>query len=357
MLLKETLLKLTVDEIRSIANEWGISGLSRLNKADLVDVVNDFMLDDNNLREMLLRFEPDELKTLQNSKGPCIKPGRFINSSIAFLSSVGLIRITTGGQYAVPEDISEKLSLTETQSFKDENERINLIRNYIVAFVELYGLIPAEKAVEIYKMQTGDELTAQELLNTVDDRYRPVQFAVVYKNCLAHESLWAVCDDDSDCEELEKEQKDKPFYIPEKDELLKYADIYSINLAPAGMALATFLLRHNRLDEETAQDIVFDIQTLINSESNLMMILKEMARMGVVIKHPKQFKEFTLYLKNLARTTRLWSLCGHTADELDVKTPLELELENYSFANTTKVGRNEPCPCGSGKKYKKCCGK
>jgi uncharacterized protein YchJ len=23
---------------------------------------------------------------------------------------------------------------------------------------------------------------------------------------------------------------------------------------------------------------------------------------------------------------------------------------------TPKIGRNEPCPCGSGKKYKKCCG-
>jgi len=23
----------------------------------------------------------------------------------------------------------------------------------------------------------------------------------------------------------------------------------------------------------------------------------------------------------------------------------------------TKVGRNDPCPCGSGKKYKECCGK
>jgi uncharacterized protein YecA (UPF0149 family) len=22
-----------------------------------------------------------------------------------------------------------------------------------------------------------------------------------------------------------------------------------------------------------------------------------------------------------------------------------------------KVGRNEPCPCGSGKKFKKCCGR
>jgi len=23
----------------------------------------------------------------------------------------------------------------------------------------------------------------------------------------------------------------------------------------------------------------------------------------------------------------------------------------------TKVGRNDPCPCGSGKKFKNCCGK
>ena len=23
----------------------------------------------------------------------------------------------------------------------------------------------------------------------------------------------------------------------------------------------------------------------------------------------------------------------------------------------TKIGRNDPCPCGSGKKYKQCCGR
>ena len=27
-----------------------------------------------------------------------------------------------------------------------------------------------------------------------------------------------------------------------------------------------------------------------------------------------------------------------------------------TFVSTAKVGRNEPCPCGSGKKYKKCHG-
>ena len=28
-----------------------------------------------------------------------------------------------------------------------------------------------------------------------------------------------------------------------------------------------------------------------------------------------------------------------------------------NIAHSNKVGRNDPCPCGSGKKYKNCCGK
>ena len=30
---------------------------------------------------------------------------------------------------------------------------------------------------------------------------------------------------------------------------------------------------------------------------------------------------------------------------------------NTTVRKKKKVGRNDPCPCGSGKKYKKCCGK
>lgn len=31
--------------------------------------------------------------------------------------------------------------------------------------------------------------------------------------------------------------------------------------------------------------------------------------------------------------------------------------DSKTVVNNNKVGRNDPCPCGSGKKYKKCCGK
>jgi SWIM/SEC-C metal-binding protein len=36
--------------------------------------------------------------------------------------------------------------------------------------------------------------------------------------------------------------------------------------------------------------------------------------------------------------------------EILLNWPKPMEAQN-------KVGRNDPCPCGSGKKYKKCCGK
>ncbi|MBQ8412376.1 MAG: SEC-C domain-containing protein, partial [Lachnospiraceae bacterium] len=33
-----------------------------------------------------------------------------------------------------------------------------------------------------------------------------------------------------------------------------------------------------------------------------------------------------------------------------------IEKSSKTVIKPPKVGRNDPCPCGSGKKFKKCCG-
>jgi preprotein translocase subunit SecA len=43
-------------------------------------------------------------------------------------------------------------------------------------------------------------------------------------------------------------------------------------------------------------------------------------------------------------------------DDKEFDEANSLSVEPYVLSEL-KVGRNEPCPCGSGKKYKKCCGK
>jgi len=48
---------------------------------------------------------------------------------------------------------------------------------------------------------------------------------------------------------------------------------------------------------------------------------------------------------------------GLEPDKPEDITDMELLLNPpQTIVSDKKVGRNEPCPCGSGKKYKKCCG-
>ena len=54
---------------------------------------------------------------------------------------------------------------------------------------------------------------------------------------------------------------------------------------------------------------------------------------------------------NIARwvvTLNAWRLANYQ--------PMQGIASRMPSAPAKKVGRNDPCPCGSGKKYKKCCG-
>ena len=63
-------------------------------------------------------------------------------------------------------------------------------------------------------------------------------------------------------------------------------------------------------------------------------------------------KDITLYLlkAEIRQNLEVKQVRGRTNDSKDA-TPKK------TIKNGKKVGRNDPCPCGSGKKYKQCCGK
>lgn len=53
--------------------------------------------------------------------------------------------------------------------------------------------------------------------------------------------------------------------------------------------------------------------------------------------------------ERIAEVNALWS-------ELGLPRPVAVEVEQPRTSASSSAGRNDPCPCGSGKKYKKCCG-
>jgi hypothetical protein len=71
--------------------------------------------------------------------------------------------------------------------------------------------------------------------------------------------------------------------------------------------------------------------------------------------------DFEKLLWNMYEVKAEWL---HSLKEWDNVIPEEKRIEirkehnrSKQVINDNKIGRNDPCPCGSGKKYKKCCGK
>ena len=69
----------------------------------------------------------------------------------------------------------------------------------------------------------------------------------------------------------------------------------------------------------------------------------------------------------LARLGRHYKLVKQAASDPEhpayarLQRALEKDRRDFpsveSYRSETRVGRNDPCPCGSGKKYKQCCGR
>ncbi|MGL4606075.1 MAG: SEC-C metal-binding domain-containing protein [Eubacteriaceae bacterium] len=71
--------------------------------------------------------------------------------------------------------------------------------------------------------------------------------------------------------------------------------------------------------------------------------------------------DFGKLYKNMLAVPAEWLYTLEEWDNIlteEEKIELEKEYKRSKIViNEHKIGRNDPCPCGSGKKYKKCCGR
>ncbi|MGM0198707.1 hypothetical protein IGI68_001377 [Enterococcus sp. DIV1314a] len=96
-------------------------------------------------------------------------------------------------------------------------------------------------------------------------------------------------------------------------------------------------------------------------------VLYQFNRRQIEFKDIDQLNDIIQLVKELFNATRIWENNGYTPNELFEKfekpglhersfSTLELHPSFVQApSKVNKIGRNDPCPCGSGKKYKKCC--
>ncbi|WP_078553823.1 YecA family protein [Bacillus alkalicellulosilyticus] len=168
--------------------------------------------------------------------------------------------------------------------------------------------------------------------------------------------------------EEQQRRNDLSFYPFTKKQLLEAGQQDFVETTPEIKQFIKLLQQHFTLTKADIEDIVFDITVKVNTEASpteMMDYLQE----HFEIPSFKFMEQITEKLMNIHNSTRMWVLKGHKPKELfhEEKKHLQpLPTAPFSMKPTTnnkvvdinsykKTGRNELCPCGSGKKFKKCC--
>lgn len=121
-------------------------------------------------------------------------------------------------------------------------------------------------------------------------------------------------------------------------------------------------------DENLVNDLIDELELLCSMDESIQDIMYVFEHFDIIFESRKQFVRLISLIMNVKNNTRIWANRGHTPIELSrlLGRPIVenmgniISLYNYKLNNpvrSKKIGRNEPCPCGSGKKYKKCCDK
>lgn len=138
-------------------------------------------------------------------------------------------------------------------------------------------------------------------------------------------------------------------YLPKEQKIYEY--IISEKVEKVEGKVSELAERFNM----TAEMIVAFIDGLNASleEPFDMESLTEDSQVCINIDFEKLFKLMIEYKAEHLSTLSQWD--GIFDEETRKRLALE-QKKSKTIVKGEKIGRNDPCPCGSGKKYKKCCG-
>ena len=226
-------------------------------------------------------------------------------------------------------------------------EKIDLLNEYFEAVNNFYNIIPLNKVFRIINKQNEEQYSEDDFLAFAEIARHERR----YYSILGMEELYEgepeskpmdreiiseyLLQYDDDYDEMAAAKRGKPYYIPPKEELLKYADEHYFERNPYYTALESFVIAKEKYKEF--------ILLYINLHNNTRNPFNN------------GFTPSETYAKTDDHDKSLYLTASLCSDDVPNNPGLKYILSQNRKRG--KIGRNDPCPCGSGKKYKKCCGR
>ena len=212
----------------------------------------------------------------------------------------------------------------EDEVFEDLSPK-EQVEAYINVYLTLNGVMPIDKLLEILTINHKLNITKNDLIKIASK----VEETTIFNNYLCIEGAEEIIDEIMPIKNMLNQYK----VIEDIDEIID--EIWSITNRIVDLGL------EYNLDEEVASGLEQIMRMGGIDEEILEAFLED----NDYKLSPKKQKELLKELSLIQKDVRVWELNGFKKSEL---TRLNKKV---------KIGRNDKCSCGSGKKYKQCCGK
>lgn len=369
--LKDFLSTLTKNELTEIRQYWQFGGISQLNKAELIEALTErikaqlrdwlkYQLPRNiKFLEKIIQVQPEN-KRLEVSFRDVLPEALY---NFYYRGILDLIDDEEETSVRIPADIAEQIEeIINEAEFREQIKKNKEIINFVSGLLVYYGALGGIEIYNFYekyydKEESLDYLNLREL---IIETYRST-------DKIEHYSYYyldpGVISPEDIIDEIEM-RSNVDYYSPRKKEILYAGSNEQEKLNSVQRKFKKMLINDFSISEPEADDILWQMMIDIKNDFSSMSMLQDFAS-SYEFENDKQTDEFVSQLNDLHNNTRMWILKGHTPEELFEEEkkhlqPLPKKNKDGSVGEQTvvkgeKVGRNDPCPCGSGNKYKKCC--
>ncbi|WP_294405056.1 SEC-C metal-binding domain-containing protein [uncultured Clostridium sp.] len=345
--IKELIECLSKDEIYNIARNLGVAKISGLNKDKLAEkLIGEYkpliekrinLFDEERYRLLMTYIDKKGVKLFDEvDEEEADKSAYFIQQGMLYPT----VKDETS-MFLMPKIvqklIKDKNDIDYRRVLRANTELINIYRGMNKA----YGVLKVEDAVNMLgKFNDNEDISLLDLLRE----------ASYYYSEFREESGYFINNEIDNYEEvlndISKEEIKEYASIPKEELLIMSGDNWVYN-SKAGKSFYKEFTSMFSVDKDMTiammEDLVLDVQELEPSEAVEKMIdLINIDNEDIRIVASKMMNKFV-------NKIRLWRLKGISKNDA--------KASSISEAASKVVGRNDPCICGSGKKYKKCCGK
>ncbi|PFO01228.1 hypothetical protein COJ85_17580 [Bacillus sp. AFS076308] len=361
--LNDVLTRFSKDELSAIRKRLEIKGASQLKKGELIDVLS--IKIPLSLEKICMYLDQERFNLIKKlvHHGGYMEAPKLTANQLNYFFSIGIIFTGTfqGKKViAIPEELGQNPFI------RDNHKPLITISRRNTEWIKLtqgllyyYGTLTLTELHDLLEKYMNEPIRLSDYLSVINH-------AISYYEQIRLDQLGFSNSRVLDSEKVRgehKARKDLAFFPFSKEQLLRAGEPGYIERNDSYLQFVHFLIQNYEMSRQEAEGMVEECVYATNigeSPNHILQFLQS----RLEFENIEIAKACLDKVVNLMNNTRQWFLKGYSPSELS-RAYEQQKLQQYpnpkakivDFTTRQKIGRNDPCPCGSNKKYKKCCGR